>query len=67
MVSTDLILLIGAMIAVPKIVMVTEGENFQICASVNQTKLERDVILSVAVVPTGMFSSNSTYNEELYT
>lgn len=58
MISTDLYLLIGAIVAVPEIVMVTEGEEFQICASVNETKLERAVILNFAVVPTGMFSSN---------
>ena len=58
MISSDLYLLIGAIVAVPEIVMVTEGEQFQICASVNETKLERDVILSFDVVPTGAFSSN---------
>lgn len=66
MIITDLYLLIGAIVAVPEFVMVTEGEQFRICASVNETKLERDVILSFDVVPTGMFSSNQTYNAELY-
>ena len=51
-------MIIGAIITVPEVVMVTEGDDFELCASVNETKLEREVTLTFDIIRISMFSSN---------